>query len=245
MLSLITGSGFYNLAGLHNTKELDVETPWGDVMVTQGDWNGRAPVLFIARHGTDHSLPPHAINYRANIWALKEAGATAIVATAVSGGIGDRCVPGALVLIDDFIDFTEGRPRTFYDQQGEVVHVDVSRPYDEALGRLILEAAAAVGIDIVDRGVYCATNGPRFETRAEIAMMRGFGGDLVGMTGVPEVVLAREVDLPYASIGVISNRAAGLADTELSVPEIMQVLTDAAPTIELILGAVIERYQLP
>lgn len=242
MLAIITGSGFYDLSSLRNVDRQVVETPWGDAVVTSGDWLGETPVLFLPRHGTDHSVPPNAINYRANIWALNQAGATGIVATAVSGGIGEVCVPGAFVLIDDFIDYTEGRPRTFYAEAGKVVHVDVSQPYDPRLRALILDAAAAVGADVIDGGTYCATNGPRFESKAEIAMMRMVGGHLVGMTGCPEVVLARELDLAYASIGVISNWAAGLGDRDLSLPEIMAVLTAAKPTLEQILSATIERY---
>lgn len=243
MLALVTGSGFYELAELHERRDQIVATPWGDVAVTHASWQGTTPVLFIARHGTDHSIAPHLINYRANVWALKEAGATAIVATAVSGGMAAELVPGAFCLIDDFIDFTEGRPRTFFDTPGELQHTDMSRPYSPALGSLITEAADAIGLPMTVDGVYCATNGPRFETRAEIAMMAAAGGDLVGMTGCPEVVLANELGLPYASIGVISNRAVGMADTELSMDEIMQVLAHAKVPLAQLLGQVVERYE--
>lgn len=243
MLALITGSGFYELAELHDRSEQRVATPWGEVAVTHAKWNGTTPVLFIARHGTDHSIAPHLINYRANIWALKEAGATAIVATAVSGGMAPPLVSGAFCLIDDFIDFTEGRPRTFFDTPGQLQHTDMSRPYCPDLGALVTEAADEIGLSLMVGGVYCATNGPRFETRAEIAMMAAAGGDLVGMTGCPEVVLANELGLPYAAIGVISNRAVGMADTELSMPEIMQVLADAKVPLAQLLGGIVERYE--
>lgn len=243
MLALITGSGFYDLSQLRDRREHIVDTPWGAVTVLHARWDGATPVLFLPRHGTDHSLAPHMINYRANVWALNEAGATAIIATAVSGGMAEPLQPGAFCLIDDFIDFTEGRPRTFFETPGDVRHTDMSQPYSAQLGSLVLAAAEAIDLEIMVDGVYCATNGPRFETRAEIAMMAAAGGDLVGMTGCPEVVLANELGLPYASIGVISNRAVGMADTELSMEEIMHVLAEAKAPLQQLLGAVIERFQ--
>lgn len=243
MLALITGSGFYDLAQLQDRREQLIETPWGWVTVLSAQWNGESPVLFLPRHGSDHSIAPHLINYRANMWALNEAGATAVVATAVCGGMAEPLVPGAFCLIDDFIDYTEGRPRTFFETPGEVRHTDMSRPYSPELGAFITAAAQAIDLELMVDGVYCATNGPRFETRAEIAMMAAAGGDLVGMTGCPEVVLANELGLPYASIGVISNRAVGMAETELSMDEIMQVLAHAKEPLQQLLGGVVERYQ--
>lgn len=239
---LITGSGFYDLETLRDTRIITAETPFGDVPITTGRWNGEHPVLFLARHGTDHSIAPHLINYRANIWAARDLGASAIIATAVSGGIAPDFAPGDFVIIDDFIDFTDGRHRTFFDSPGELQHTDMSMPFDPDLRQLVTTAAASVALPLHQSGTYCATNGPRFESRAEIEMMRRMGGDLVGMTGCPEVILANELELPYASIGVISNRAAGLGDRELSVPEIMQVIGDAAGPLESLLGATIELH---
>lgn len=239
MLAVITGSGFYSLDSLTDAETTTVDTPYGPALVTRARWAGGSDVLFLPRHGSDHSVPPHAINYRANIWALQSAGATGIVATAVSGGINAAMTPGSFVLIDDFIDFTSGRPATFFDKPGQVQHTDVTRPYDSGLRTRIRDAARTVGIDLVEGGVYCATNGPRFESKAEIEMMRRLGGDLVGMTGCPEVVLAAELGLPYASIGVISNPAAGLVEHDVSVAEIMAVLDDAVAPLERLLDAVI------
>lgn len=243
MLAIITGSGFYGLDDLHDPQPRTASTPWGSVTVTEGRWRDTTPVLFLARHGEEHSVAPHLINYRANVAALHELGASAIVATAVSGGIADDLDSGALVAIDDFLDLTSGRPKTFFDEPGTVQHTDVSEPYDPALRKLLLESAAGAGLPMRDGGVYCATNGPRFETRAEIAMMRAVGGDLVGMTGCPEVVLANELGIPYAALGVISNRAVGLASVELSLDEIWRVLEEAKPKVEAIIGGVIERRQ--
>lgn len=242
MLGFITGSGYYNLDSLRNADTLIIDTPYGAVSLTRASWNDGAEVLFLPRHGTDHSVAPHLINYRANIWALHEAGATAIVATSVSGAIATDMNPGDFVIIDDFIDFTTGRASTFFDTPGSLKHADMSNPYDEDLRIALAEAAASARVPVRVGGTYCATNGPRFETKAEIAMMARVGGDLVGMTGCPEVVLANEIGLPYAGLGVISNMAAGLGETEFTIEEIMKVLADAAWPLELLLGDLVERY---
>jgi len=184
-------------------------------------------------------VPPHRINYRANLQALHDVGAQAILATAVSGGINPQYKIGELVLIDQFIEFTHGRDQTFFDE--EVRHTDMSDPYDSDLRRLLLEIATYEGVDLVDGGTYVCSNGPRFETAAEIQMYAGFGGDLVGMTGYPEVALARELNLPYAAIGVVSNPAAGLSDKELSLEEIWDVLENMSDPLHQLLGGAATR----
>jgi len=259
MLAFITGSGFYKLDALHQSEAETVNTPYGPAEITRGRWKGGTEVLFLPRHGANHTVAPHMINYRANVWALQAAGATAIAATAVSGAIADDLSPGDFVVIDDFIDYTHGRAATFFDAaapsqvpmdltaesdvpQLKVKHTDMASPYDRQLRALLAEAAESARVPISIGGTYCATNGPRFETKAEIAMMKIVGGDLVGMTGCPEVVLANELGLPYASIGVISNKAAGRAVHDFTVADIMQVLDDATWPLELLLGALIERH---
>ena len=243
MLAIITGSGFYELDGLRDPTVETVPTEWGSAQVTRGRWaTNDAPVLFLARHGSDHSIAPHLINYRANVAALAEAGATAIVSTAVSGGIADGLDPGTFVVIDDFLDMTSGRPLTFFDAPGSVQHTDVSDPYDPALRAALVASAADADIEIRNGGVYAATNGPRFETRAEIRALQAMGADLVGMTGCPEVVLANELGLAYGALGVIVNRAVGLADVELSLDEIWAVVADAKPQGEAILSGIIESW---
>lgn len=235
VLGLITGSGFYDVPAIVDRTTSEVETPYGPVNLTSGRW-GEIPVAFLPRHGSGHSIAPHAINYRANVWALAAAEVQAIIATAVSGGISEAMEPGALVSISDYIDFTSGREWTFFDGRIEsglgrddstVTHTDMTNPYHPGVRALLRQAAADVDVSLIDGGVYCTTNGPRFETPAEIAMMAAAGGDLVGMTGYPEVALAREAGVPYASIGVISNRAAGLGDDELSVADIFAVIEGA------------------
>ena len=244
MLGVITGSGFYRLAALHDADEQVVDTPYGTTKLTTGAWNGGRQVVFIPRHGVDHSVPPHVINYRANLWALRDAGVTGIVATAVSGAISTDLAPGDFVVIDDFIDFTTGRQATFFDAAGELTHTDMSDPYDTALRSVLVEAAKTVDVPVVVGGTYCATNGPRFESKAEITMMGRLGGDLVGMTGCPEVVLANELNIPYASLGVISNMAAGLGERDFTIDEIMAVLADAAAPLERLIGAVVEQVEV-
>jgi len=239
VLGLITGSGFYDVPEIVDREAKTITTPYGDVEVTTGRWAGEHEVAFIARHGSDHSVPPHAINYRANIRALSEAGVTAIIATAVSGGIAPGLDLGHLVVIDDFLNFSSGRASTFFDEPGVVQHTDMTNAYDVNLRATLVAAGADLGIDLVDGGTYCTFDGPRFESPAEIRMAGILGADLVGMTGYPEVVLAAELGIPYASIGVISNKAAGLADADLSIPEIMAVLETASlPLYKLIGGAI-------
>lgn len=248
MFGLITGSGFYDIPDLEQRSSSEVSTPFGSAVVTTGSWRGRS-IAFLARHGSTHSVPPAGINYRANIWALKTVGVTSVLATAVSGGIDPTLTPGTLVIISDFLDFTNGRADTFFDGSTAIDgatgfdstrhHVDMTAPYDPDLRRALLASAEASSIPVIDGGVYCTTNGPRFETPAEIKMMRVLGGDLVGMTGYPEVALAREAGLRYASIGVIANAAAGMEDEELAADDIFEIVTDLAdPLHRLIDGAI-------
>lgn len=248
MFGLITGSGFYDIPDLEQRSTTEVSTPFGPALVTSGSWRGR-PIAFLPRHGADHSVPPAGINYRANVWALETVGVTSVFATAVSGGIDRAMAPGDLVIISDFLDFTNGRADTFFDGATELDgvtgfdsskhHTDMTAPYDPALRAALLASAEEGAIPVIDGGVYCTTNGPRFETPAEIEMMRVLGGQLVGMTGYPEVALAREAGLRYASVGVISNAAAGMGDEELTAEDIFEIVNDIAdPLHRLIDGAI-------
>lgn len=251
VLGLITGSGFHHPPDLVDGQDRPVDTPYGPVTITAGTWQGH-PVVFLPRHGADHSVAPHAINYRANIRGLLAAGATSIVATAVSGGINPALPPGTLVLIDDFIDFTHSRADTFFDgiidpqlphrSTGPVTHIDMTEPYDPELRGHLRDAARLEGVEVVDGGTYCATNGPRFESAAEIRMMAQMGGDLVGMTGYPEVALAREAGIPYASIGVISNWAAGLSPEPLSISDILGVIEHTGDRLYRLISRTVNTY---
>ncbi|MCP5025556.1 MAG: S-methyl-5'-thioinosine phosphorylase [Actinomycetia bacterium] len=237
MLAFITGSGFYELPDLTDQEPRAVSTPWGDVNLTIGRYAGRQ-VAFIPRHGSDHSVPPHRIEYRANIGALADIGATAILAVNVVGGIVEELPPGALVCVDQFLDFTTGRAGTFFDES--VRHTDMTEPYDADLRRLLLAAAGELGISLAPTATYVCTNGPRFETRAEIDFYRRIGGHVVGMTGYPEVALAREVDIPYAAVAVVSNAAAGMTGDTLTIEEIWDVLADVRPDLMRLLARAAE-----
>lgn len=245
MFGLITGSGLYDLPSLVDRSRSEVATPFGPSTVTTGSWHGQS-VAFLARHGGAHSVPPSAINYRANIWALREVGVRTILATAVCGGISAEMTPGQLVLISDYLNFTTGRADTFFDGSTEPFsaaahHTDMTQPYSSRLRAAVSDAAAAEQIQLIHGGVYCATNGPRFETPAEIEMMRRLGGDVVGMTGYPEVALAVEAGLEYCSIGLISNPAAGSGES-LDVEDIFALIDEASePLQRLITRTILSR----
>jgi 5'-methylthioadenosine phosphorylase len=233
-LGIIAGTGFYALDGLQDAREFAHETAFGPVMVSGGIMHGRE-TYFISRHGFDHSVPPHMVNYRAIIQALVDLGVSEILAVNVVGGIGHDA--GALVVVDDFIDFTHQRPVTFFDGSTPegVVHVDMGEPYDGRLRATWLRAAADLGIPVAEEGVYGAFEGPRFETKAEIRMARAAGVGVVGMTGVPEVVLAAERGLPYASLCLVANPGAGLSPDPITIEEVNAVVAEGARTVIAIL----------
>ena len=215
MLAIIGGSGLTQLSNMETLRREVVRTPYGEpsgALVF-----GRMceePVVFLARHGFGHTIPPHRVNYRANIWALKEARVTGIVSVASVGGIRADLAPGTLVVPHQIIDYTWGRSSTFFDGGDSAVkHIDFTHPYDEDLRRRLLAAIAAAGDLAIDGGVYATSQGPRLETAAEIDRFERDGADLVGMTGMPEAALARELDLPYAAISVVVNYAAGRASS--------------------------------
>jgi len=242
MLAIIGGSGLTRLSTLSVAHREVVRTPYGDPSSTLlfGQIAGRDAV-FLARHGHGHTIAPHRVNYRANLWALKHKGAHAIVAVASVGGI-CGCMPGDLVLPHQLIDYTSGREMTFFDGgEGNVVHVDFTHPYAPALRARCLEAAGSAGIPLHDGGVYGAVNGPRLETAAEIDRLERDGATLVGMTGMPEAALAREVGLPYAAICVVVNHAAGRGESarEGSMAGISQVLETAMDQVRTRLDYVV------
>lgn len=215
MLAIIGGTGLTQLSTLEIIRREVVRTPYGEPSgaLTFGTLCGQA-VVFLARHGYGHTIPPHQVNYRANMWALKQVKVDAIVAVASVGGIRADLVPGALAVPDQIIDYTWGRHSTYFDGADKPVkHVDFTRPYDEPLRQRLIEAARAAGEAMFEGGVYAATQGPRLETAAEIDRLERDGADLVGMTGMPEAVLARELDMPYAAINVVVNSAAGRASS--------------------------------
>jgi len=239
MLAVIGGSGLSQLASLEVTERKAVRTPYGEPSgaLTFGRIRGKA-LVFLARHGYGHTVAPHEVNYRANVWALKEAGVEGIVSVASVGGIRRDIAPGALLVPHQIIDYTWGRRATYFEGAGAAVtHVDFTEPYTGALRTRILAAARACGEPILDGGTYAATQGPRLESAAEINRLERDGADVVGMTGMPEAALARELALPYAAIAVSANYAAGRADSEHAVPmeRIEAVLAEAMGRVRRII----------
>jgi 5'-deoxy-5'-methylthioadenosine phosphorylase len=239
MLAILGGSGLAQLSTLTETRRISARTAFGEPSgpLTLGKIGGRE-VVFLARHGDAHSIPPHQVNYRANIQALKDAGARQIASVATVGGIRREFGPGVLVVPDQIIDYTWGRTSTFFEGQGaKVTHIDFTEPYTAALRRKILAAAASCGEPIADGACYGATQGPRLETAAEIARMERDGADLVGMTAMPEAALAREAGLEYAAIAVVANHAAGKGDSAhaISLSAIEAVVDQAMQRVRNIL----------
>jgi 5'-deoxy-5'-methylthioadenosine phosphorylase len=219
MLAIIGGSGLTQYEALDGERTADVPTPYGSpsAPLVCGKLNGR-DIVFLARHGGRHTIPPHRINYRANVWALHAVGVKDVIAVATVGGIRQDLGPGVLVIPDQIIDYTHGRESTFYSGGEEgVMHVDFTRPYCEALRQRLIEAGAGLGERVIDRATYGATQGPRLETAAEIDRMERDGADIVGMTAMPEAALAREKGLCYATLAVVVNYAAGRGDSRAGI----------------------------
>ncbi|MFL9610006.1 S-methyl-5'-thioinosine phosphorylase [Methylobacillus sp. Pita2] len=211
MLGIIGGTGLTKLANLKIKRRQIVRTPYGEPSgpLTYGDICGYE-VIFLPRHGHGHTIPPHIVNYRANIWALHAEGVRDIVSVASVGGIHESLNPGVIALPDQIIDYTHARKNTYYDGGDlPVKHIDFTVPYSDRLRSLCLEAAANIDESVIDGGVYACVQGPRLETAAEINRLERDGATMVGMTGMPEAALARELDLHYAAICPVANHAAG------------------------------------
>ncbi len=243
-LAVIGGSGLAGLGQMKVMRREVVRTPYGEPSgpLVIGDIHG-VGMLFLPRHGPGHVLPPHRVNYRANIWALKESGATGIIAVAAVGGIGADCGPGAIVLPEQIIDYTYGREHTYCDgSDRQVTHVDFTQPYDRGLRQNLLAAAARAGEPVLGTGVYAATQGPRLETAAEIVRLTQDGATLVGMTGMPEAALARELGIPYAHLCVVSNWAAGRGDSQerISHADLQATLDHSIGRVQRVIVALAE-----
>lgn len=229
--ALIGGTGLSDSNLISNSKNYLVETKYGNVPVKIGEFQGKR-ICFLARHGSDHSVPPHLINYRANIMALKELGVTNVIATAAVGSLNEEMGPNHFVISDQFLDFTKSRVSTFHEGGPEgVVHVDVTEPYNREVRDFLINGLKEVKkekpqIEFHEKGTYVTCEGPRFETPAEIRMFKLMGGDLVGMTSVPECVLAKEAELKYANISYVTNFAAGISKHNLSHQEVLDATAE-------------------
>ncbi len=244
MLAIIGGTGLTQLANLQITHRQVMRTPYGEPSgaITVGQLR-QQEVMFLARHGYGHTIPPHEVNYRANLWALKEQGAKQIISVASVGCIRANLSPGDIVVPDQILDYTHGRAFTYFEgHEQTVTHIDFTYPYDRGLRLKILEAARNAGEECFDGGVYAAIQGPRLETAAEINRYERDGADMVGMTGMPEAALARELGLVYAAIAVVVNHAAGRGSSKngVHIETVSTVAQPAMARVRNILECVVE-----
>lgn len=228
--AVIGGTGLEHL-DLPERKAFEQPTPYGTVSLESGLLGGQE-VVFVSRHGKEHAVPPHLVNYRANVWALHELGVKKVLATAAVGSLSDKYSLGEIVLLDQFLDFTKNRPQTFFKGETRgVLHVDMTEPYCRELQEAVFKAGRELGLRL-GRGVtYVCTEGPRFETPAEIRMFQQLGGGVVGMTSVPEVILAKELGMCYAALGLVTNEAAGIAQHPLTHAEVLGSMTRLGKTV--------------
>ncbi len=248
-MAVIGGTGLNQLGGLEVLAEHALDTPFGAPShpVLEGRYGGRT-CLFLARHGVPHLIPPHRINYRANLWALRELGADAVLGINAVGGIDEDLVPGCLVVPDQLVDYTWGREHTFFDGENasgelaELEHIDFTDPYSAILRQRLLRCAEQLEIPCAPLGTYGVTQGPRLETAAEVRRLREDGCDLVGMTGLPEAALAAELRLPYASLCIVVNPAAGLGEYPITLESMQAVLERGSGQVEQLLSAFLQAH---
>jgi 5'-methylthioinosine phosphorylase len=239
--AIIGGTGLTRLQGLDVTRRETLETPYGEpsAPLAIGSLHGRE-VVFLARHGDRHTIPPHRVNYRANLWALKHLGISRVISVCAVGGITRDTGPGVILIPDQIIDYTWSRAHTLFDEDLDAVtHIDFTEPYCEELRQVLLAAAGRAGIAVLANGTYGATQGPRLETAAEINRMERDGCAIVGMTGMPEASLARELGLCYAACAVSANAAAGRGSGPITMMDIEATLQDGMQRVLRILEQVI------
>ncbi len=236
-IAIIGGTGLTSLAGVKITETREVDTPYGSPSsgLSFGHFVDKE-IVFLPRHGNPHSIPPHKINYRANIHALKENGVKNIIAVNAVGGITSEMRPGRIAIPEQIIDYTYDRKHTYYeDNQNEVTHIDFTNPYSTDLGKQLVTASLMSGLDVFTGGVYAATQGPRLETAAEVKKLEKDGCDIVGMTGMPEAALARELEINYACLALVVNWAAGKSDEEITMAVIEKHLEQGIGKVKQIL----------
>jgi len=234
-IAIIGGSGVYNPDALTGFEKQEVQTPYGVACCLMGTISGNQ-VVFLNRHGAGHSVPPHLVNYRANIWALKKLGVEEILATAAVGSCNLEMQPGDFVVCDQILDFTKTRIGTFFDGKDyPVAHADFSTPYCPTLGKILEKCLQSMDVTYHTSGTMVVTEGPRFETPAEIKMFAKLGGDLVNMTGMPEAILAKEAEMHYAAVAVVTNYAAGISKHPLSHEEVLESMQKQEKQINMLI----------
>lgn len=238
-IAIIGGTGIYSPEALQGFAEKIIDTPYGQALCNIGEIAGNQ-VVFITRHGVGHKTAPHKVNYRANIWALKSLGTEEIFATTAVGSLNPEMKAGHFVVCSNVLDFTKSRINTFYDTpERGVVHVDFSYPYCPCVRERVIRCLEKLGIPYHKEGVYVATEGPRFESAAEIKAYAMLGGDLVGMTNMPECILAREAEMCYSTCSIVTNMAAGISPTPLSHMEVVEAMGKSISNMNKFIAAFI------
>lgn len=235
---IIGGTGVYDPALLDDSEQITIDTPFGQASCTVGTYHGKS-IAFMPRHGYGHSIPPHKINYRANLAALKQLGVTQILATAAVGSLQLEYAPGSLVVVNDFLDFTKSRVTTFFEHH-QVLHVDMTDPYCGRLRAGLCTVANQLNLSVHETGTYVTTEGPRFESPAEIRFYQSLGASVVGMTSIPEVVLAKELEFCYATVCMVTNYGAGISTNPLSHEEVIESMANNVHLIRKLFFAFIE-----
>ena len=245
-LAIIGGTGLTTLKNLDIKKREVMRTPYGEPSgpLVHGELCDQ-DVVFLPRHGRGHTIPPHMVNFCANIWALRETGVQSVIAVAAVGGIREDMKPKTLAIPDQIIDYTSSRRHTYFESDlSEVTHIDFTRPYSEHLRQLLISAATDLELEFATDGTYGATQGPRLETAAEIDRLERDGCSMVGMTGMPEAALARELELDYACCAVVANRAAGRGNGPISMDDIETHLNKGMENVRKLLEAAIPMLEI-
>ncbi|MHB8072137.1 MAG: MTAP family purine nucleoside phosphorylase [Candidatus Cryosericum sp.] len=232
-VGLVVGTGVDSVQLLTDAKSSSIKTPFGDVEYSLGSMDG-AKVCVLKRHGEGHVVPPHLINYRANVMALYMLGVKYVVTTSAVGSLKDDLPPGSFALMEGFLDFTKVRAQTFFET-GKVVHTDMTHPYSKEITEIVAAGIASVGLPVHTGEVYVCTEGPRFESPQEVRMYAAMGGSVVGMTGLPEVTLTREAGLQYQTIALVTNYAAGISSSPLTHKEVLDAMAAASASLTEVL----------
>lgn len=240
-IAVIGGTGLCDWEGAEVLTDKVVDTPYGEASAALRHMRfAGAEFYFLPRHGDGHRYPPHKINYRANMWALHHVGVREVIAVNAVGGISEYCGTGALVLADQIIDYSYGREHSYYDgTDGRLDHIEFGSPYSETLRTRLIAAAASLGEPLLQRATYACTQGPRLETAAEVQRLKRDGADVVGMTGMPEAALARELGVDYAAVCLVVNPAAGLSDEPITMADIQRVIDAGMNSVKQLLAAAI------